>query len=206
MSTTECAKLRQGPTRCVSGTVCTYVDENSYFCLQDPASTRTTPSTTTTASAAPTIGLPYDRCGGSGWTGPTTCKDSVCIRIDECKTPNSFGIHFLWHTLTRVGYSQCQPAAAPQKSSTAPPQNTPKPSSTDVPGNWPSTRTRRTFPGSSNPAPTQVQSSTGRQTTTSKPPPPAPAPTGPVQLYDQCGGLTWTVSTDIDERSLSRFC
>ncbi|CAA9960480.1 glycoside hydrolase family 45 protein [Pyrenophora teres f. maculata] len=79
-------KSYKGPTRCVGGTVCTYVDENSYYCLADPASTRTTPTTTTTAaSAAPTIGLPYDQCGGNGWTGPTKCKDSVCVRVDECK-------------------------------------------------------------------------------------------------------------------------
>ncbi|OWY49327.1 hypothetical protein AA0120_g3361 [Alternaria tenuissima] len=71
----------KGPTRCVGGTVCTYVDENSYYCLADPASTRTTLTTTTSASAMPTIGLPYDRCGGNGWTGPTTCKDSLVLTM-----------------------------------------------------------------------------------------------------------------------------
>jgi len=86
-------KSYKGPTRCVGGTVCTYVDENSYYCLADPANTRTTPTTTASASAAPTIGLPFDQCGGNGWTGPRTCKDSVCVRVDECES------HCFYHVL-----------------------------------------------------------------------------------------------------------
>ena len=98
----------KGPTRCVGGTVCTYVDENSYYCLADPASTRTTPTTTTSASAMPTISLPYDRCGGNGWTGPTTCKDSVCVRIDECKLPcfSSITTSSTCHCVTTTDHSQ----------------------------------------------------------------------------------------------------
>ncbi|KAH5450680.1 hypothetical protein HBI30_136790, partial [Parastagonospora nodorum] len=69
-------KTYRGPTRCVGGTVCTFVDENSYYCLADPASTRTTPTTTTTPSAQPTIAQPWDQCGGQSWTGPTRCQNS----------------------------------------------------------------------------------------------------------------------------------
>ncbi|OAL02976.1 hypothetical protein IQ06DRAFT_345951 [Phaeosphaeriaceae sp. SRC1lsM3a] len=156
-------KTYRGPTRCVGGTVCTFVDENSYYCLADPASTRTTPTTTSTPSAQPTIALPWDQCGGQGWTGPTTCKDSVCIKFDQF-------------------YSQCQPPS----SSAPPPKSTPKPSSSTVANpNWPSTRTRRTWPGGANPPAT-----TNVQTTTSTKPA-GPAPTV-VQLYDQCGGATYT--------------
>jgi hypothetical protein len=79
-------KTYKGPTQCVGGTICTYVDENSYYCLADPASTPTTPTTTTSSSAVPTIGLPYDQCGGNGWTGLKTCRGSLCVRVDECKS------------------------------------------------------------------------------------------------------------------------
>lgn len=80
-----------------------------------------------------------------------------------------------------LGWSQCQPTSAP-------PQNTPKPTSTTAPGNaWPTNRTRRTWPGA--PVPT----STKGQTSTTKPA--TPSATGPSQLFDQCGGLTWAGST-----------
>ncbi|KAF2193277.1 carbohydrate-binding module family 1 protein [Zopfia rhizophila CBS 207.26] len=39
-------KRYSGPTMCVQDTVCTFVDEDHYYCLPDPASTRTTPTTT----------------------------------------------------------------------------------------------------------------------------------------------------------------
>ncbi|KAF2688485.1 carbohydrate-binding module family 1 protein [Lentithecium fluviatile CBS 122367] len=69
-------KTYKGPTVCVPGTVCTFVDENSYYCLPDPAGTRTTPTRTTTPTAQPTIAEPWDQCGGRGYTGPTRCRDS----------------------------------------------------------------------------------------------------------------------------------
>jgi hypothetical protein len=78
-------KTYKGPTRCMGGTVCTFVDENSYYCLADPAATRTVPTTTTTApSAVPTVGQPWDQCGGQSWTGPTTCNNSQCVKVDQC--------------------------------------------------------------------------------------------------------------------------
>jgi hypothetical protein len=125
----QCGGRRySGPTVCVSGTVCTFVTEDTYYCLPDPASTRTTP-TTTSHTPAPTIGQPWDQCGGRGFTGPTRCKDSTCVRIDE------------W-------YSQCQPPSATV--TRAPSTSAGRTSSTGRPG-WSFTRTQRTWPGPSNP-------------------------------------------------------
>ncbi|KAF2250686.1 carbohydrate-binding module family 1 protein, partial [Trematosphaeria pertusa] len=76
-------KTYRGPTVCVPGTVCTFVDENSYYCLPDPAGTRTPTPTTTTPSAQPTIAEPWDQCGGRGYTGPTRCRNSQCVSVDE---------------------------------------------------------------------------------------------------------------------------
>jgi hypothetical protein len=95
----------KGPTKCSSGYQCTFLDENSYYCLVDSASTRTTPTTTTTPSAAPTIGQLWDQCGGRSFNGPRLCKDSVCVYIDECKLPTIFPhwlipTIFLWMTPT----------------------------------------------------------------------------------------------------------
>ncbi|KAF2742093.1 carbohydrate-binding module family 1 protein [Sporormia fimetaria CBS 119925] len=85
----QCGGRRySGPTVCVSGTVCTFVSEDTYYCLPDPASTRSTP-TTTSQTAVPTIGEPWDQCGGRGFTGPTRCRNSVCVRMDECKQPTA---------------------------------------------------------------------------------------------------------------------
>jgi hypothetical protein len=86
--------------------------------------------------------------------------------------------------LMMAGYSQCQPLT----SNSPPPKNTPKPSS-NVP-NQPttSTRTRRTWTGRPNPQPT----TTTRQGTSTRPAGPAPSV---VQLYDQCGGQTYTGPT-----------
>lgn len=85
---------------------------------------------------------------GRGWTGPTRCKDSICVRLDE------------W-------YSQCQP---PNLSTTQQ-----QPTTTQQPG-WSFTRPPRTWPG---------------QTTTKQGSNPVPT-SGFGQLYDQCGGKTWT--------------
>jgi hypothetical protein len=52
---------------------------------RDPAAARTTPTTTSSPSAQPTIAKPWDQCGGQGYTGPTRCQDSVCIYFDQCK-------------------------------------------------------------------------------------------------------------------------
>ena len=151
----------RGPTVCVKGTVCTFVDENTYYCLPDPANTRTTPIATS-ATAQPTIALPWDQCGGKcfefpssmclhsykvgrGWTGPTRCKDSECVRYDDY-------------------WSQCQPA------SNIPPSSTNRPAQPT----WTFTRPPIVFPGPS--TSTSVRK---------------PTPTGFGQLYDQCGGKTW---------------
>lgn len=71
-----------GPTVCVGGTVCTFVSEDNYYCLPDPASTRTTP-TTTTHTPLPTVAQPWDQCGGRTYTGPTRCQNSRCVYYDE---------------------------------------------------------------------------------------------------------------------------
>lgn len=61
----QCGGRRySGPTVCVSGTVCTFVSEDAYYCLPDPAATRTTP-TITTPTPVPTIAQPWDQCGGT---------------------------------------------------------------------------------------------------------------------------------------------
>jgi hypothetical protein len=89
---------------------------------------------------------------GKGWTGPTECKDSVCVWKDE------------W-------WSQCQPVeSSSSTTSTVTTSRRPRPTRTF-------TRPPITFPGT---------------TTTNKP---TPVPTGFAQLYDQCGGKTWTSTT-----------
>ncbi|KAF2013594.1 carbohydrate-binding module family 1 protein, partial [Aaosphaeria arxii CBS 175.79] len=73
----------RGPTVCVAGTVCTFYNEDTYYCLPDPASTRSTP-VTTKPTPVPTIAQPWDQCGaGQGFTGPSRCKDSTCRSFDQ---------------------------------------------------------------------------------------------------------------------------
>ncbi|ORX98730.1 RlpA-like double-psi beta-barrel-protein domain-containing protein-containing protein [Clohesyomyces aquaticus] len=158
-------KTYKGPTVCVGGTVCTYVDENHYYCLPDPGSTRTTPTTTSQTPVA-TIGQLWDQCGGTGWPGPFRCKDSTCVYFSEY-------------------WSQCQPESA---SGQQPVVTTKAQTSTRANppwgGQW--TRPHRTWPGQvSNPA---------KPSTTKNPNPPA-ATGQYAQLYDQCGGKTWAGST-----------
>ncbi|KAF2279245.1 uncharacterized protein EI97DRAFT_170383 [Westerdykella ornata] len=162
----QCGGRRySGPTVCVSGTVCTFVSEDSYYCLPDPASTRSTP-TTTIHTPVPTIAEPWDQCGGRGFTGPTRCRDSICVRFDE------------W-------YSQCQP---PSSSSAARPRTTSTPAQGNPSntGGWPGwsfTRPPRTRPGNTQrPQP-------GTPTSTSRPA--QPGVTQIAQLFEQCGGRTF---------------
>ncbi|KAF2472962.1 uncharacterized protein BDR25DRAFT_219561 [Lindgomyces ingoldianus] len=151
----------KGPTVCVSGTVCTYVDENHYYCLPDPASTRSTP-TVTSSTPIPTIAQVWDQCGGNGWPGPYRCKDSQCVKFDDF-------------------YSQCQPysSGGGQPVVTSKPQSS-APATYPWGGQW--TRPHRTWPGQ---VPNQPTS--GKPTSANP-----PAATGYAQLYDQCGGLTYT--------------
>ncbi|KAF2262184.1 hypothetical protein CC78DRAFT_606478 [Lojkania enalia] len=168
----------RGPTVCVGGTVCTFFDEETYYCLVDPASTRTTPKTTT-PTAAPTIALPWDQCGGRGYAGPTKCKDSECKSLDE------------W-------YWQCQPTSGyTPPTSSAPPAVSSK-SLTSTPGApawpgwpvWSFTRPHRTWPGEQPPlqASTTRPAQPGSPTTPTKPSTPTPTI---AQLFEQCAGLTW---------------
>jgi hypothetical protein len=167
-------KRYTGPTVCVGGTVCTFVDDEHYYCLPDPASTRTTP-TSTTASPTSTTGVVWDQCGGRGWTGPTKCKDSQCVKIDE------------W-------YSQCQPIGGSVTSK--PPTQTPTPTPTPSnPWSWSFTRPHRTWPGGQpgrpSSSPVVVPSQPGRTTVRpSSTAPPTPVPTV-AQLWEQCGGQYW---------------
>lgn len=146
-----------GPTVCVKGTVCTFVSEDTYYCLPDTGSTRSTP-TTTVHTPLPTIAQPWDQCGGKSWTGPTRCKDSKCVYYDEwwsqCQ-PNDVSVT----NAPRPTTTQRQSQGQPQRSST-----------------WPGWSFSR--PGS--PAQTsRAPSNPGGQ---------------PIigQLYDQCGGKTFT--------------
>ncbi|KAF2004571.1 carbohydrate-binding module family 1 protein [Amniculicola lignicola CBS 123094] len=154
-----------GPTVCVGGTVCTFVSEDTYYCLPDPASTRTTP-TVTSQTPVPTIAGPWDQCGGQGWTGPTRCKDSSCVYYD-------------------VWWSQCIPASNYVPSVTPPKVSTPVRVSTPVPVQptpvvpgwpiWSFSRTRIVAPTPVTPTPVK---------------PPTPSSTI-VQLWEQCGGKYW---------------
>lgn len=97
---------------------------------------------------------------------------------------SQFPLITLPQRLTAADYSQCQP---PIISGNNPPRSTPTSSATKAPSSsapvFPSSRTRRTFPGFNNPT---------RAATSTKPA--APVPTV-AQLYDQCGGQTFTGAT-----------
>ncbi|KAF2789279.1 carbohydrate-binding module family 1 protein [Melanomma pulvis-pyrius CBS 109.77] len=162
----QCGGRRyNGPTICTPGNVCTYVSDEAYYCLPDPANTRTTPTITKpTNTPMPTVGLVWDQCGGKGWTGPTRCKDSQCVYYDEY-------------------WSQCQPY-----SGIAPPPPAATPTPPAFPG-WPG-RPRPSWPPAVSSAKPPVQPTPTRASSRAPTTVTPPKPSGTIaQLYEQCGGL-----------------
>lgn len=87
-----------GATCCQSDWACTYNNDYYYQCLPPRDVAIPSPTTATTASAtnpAPSnCATNWGQCGGTGWSGPTCCKDNwPCVYGNEyywqCISPSS---------------------------------------------------------------------------------------------------------------------